>query len=179
MKSDLRVELTRRLIKEALLRTLETKTISGITISELCTNAGINRATFYNHYENPLMVMKEIAYDYASVLQSTYYNAVNGGATKKGAIEECLKLLYVRKNEIKLLFSDNAENCISGFGLNIVMDDLDKKKLTVSDDYYLKAIITSSAAFGLIQVWLTQDIKKTPRQIVEIITQTVNADLLE
>ncbi len=48
---------------KALLDLLENKPFEYITISEICENAGINRSTFYLHYENTSDLLKEtIAY---------------------------------------------------------------------------------------------------------------------
>lgn len=43
---------TARLMDEALLILLEKKDIEYITIKEICNKAGVNRSTFYLHYEN-------------------------------------------------------------------------------------------------------------------------------
>ncbi len=53
-KINMRVAVTKRMLKEGLLRCLETKDLEEITISELCKEAGINRATFYKHFNTPL-----------------------------------------------------------------------------------------------------------------------------
>ena len=45
-----RIKLTKRLLKESLLKLLTEKNIKKISVSELCQTAGINRSTFYNHY---------------------------------------------------------------------------------------------------------------------------------
>ena len=42
-----RVRLSKALLKEALVRLLETKPLDKITIYELCAEAQINRTTFY------------------------------------------------------------------------------------------------------------------------------------
>ena len=48
---------------KALLSLLEKKTFEYVTISELCEEAGVNRSTFYLHYENTADLLKEaIAY---------------------------------------------------------------------------------------------------------------------
>lgn len=43
---------TARLMDEALLVLLEKKDFAFITIKEICAKAGVNRSTFYLHYEN-------------------------------------------------------------------------------------------------------------------------------
>ena len=44
---------------EALLTLLERKSFEYVTVSELCKEAGVNRSTFYLHYENTCDVLKE------------------------------------------------------------------------------------------------------------------------
>ena len=55
LKSPPRRTLTKRLIREALLELLKTKSIQKISVRELCDAAGINRTTFYNHTMMALM----------------------------------------------------------------------------------------------------------------------------
>ncbi len=49
---DMRYERTEKLLKEACERLGETKDIYKLTVSELTEEAGINRLSFYLHYEN-------------------------------------------------------------------------------------------------------------------------------
>lgn len=62
-KTNQRITLTKRLLKESLALLLHKKELSKITISELCENAGINRSTFYKHFGSQYDVMREIEDD--------------------------------------------------------------------------------------------------------------------
>ena len=57
---DTRVQFTKKVLKDALLRLLKDKPIGKVTIKELCEEAGLNRGTFYLHYNEPNDVLKEI-----------------------------------------------------------------------------------------------------------------------
>ena len=46
---------------QALLSLLEQKPFEYITVSELCVQAGVNRSTFYLHYENTSDLLRETA----------------------------------------------------------------------------------------------------------------------
>ena len=48
--SDRRVKYTKMVLRNALIKLLETKPISRITIKEICEEADINRTTYYAHY---------------------------------------------------------------------------------------------------------------------------------
>ena len=59
-KTDRRVSKTRNAITNTLLRLMEEKPLSEITVSELTELADVNRKTFYNHYENMDSVILEL-----------------------------------------------------------------------------------------------------------------------
>lgn len=69
--SDKRVIRTKKAIRAALFKLLETKDLSAVTITELTQKANVNRRTFYTHYKNITEILKEI----------------------EGELEESLKLL--------------------------------------------------------------------------------------
>ncbi|MCC8090140.1 MAG: TetR/AcrR family transcriptional regulator, partial [Oscillospiraceae bacterium] len=58
-KENQRVMLTKRLLKDALIRLLNGKSIDEISVTELCRESGINRSTFYHHYGSPYDVLAE------------------------------------------------------------------------------------------------------------------------
>ena len=51
MKDDQRTALTKRLLREGLLRLLSKTDLNKISVTQLCIESGINRATFYRHYD--------------------------------------------------------------------------------------------------------------------------------
>ena len=59
-KENQRITLTRRLLQEGLLRLLQTEKLEDISVTALCKEAGINRATFYNHYTSPTSLLNEM-----------------------------------------------------------------------------------------------------------------------
>ncbi len=185
MKSDMRVTLTKRLLKEGLLRMLERETLSKISISELCEESGVNRATFYKHYDSPAMILREIAYDYDAQMAGIYEAVRREGGREEDGIEACMQFLLNRKAEIRLLFSRNAESSLKRFALEIVDEKLAHRRQLLqermhgdSDDHFLYAVATASASFGLIETWLTLDIDKTPAEMVSILKRVTGENLL-
>lgn len=57
--TDKRVIRTKKAIRTALFKLMESKDISGITISELTALANVNRRTFYTHYSNITDILDE------------------------------------------------------------------------------------------------------------------------
>lgn len=61
-----RTQLTKRIIKEALIDLLKKEALVKITVSELCEEADINRSTFYSHYANVFEVVEEMEEEYVT-----------------------------------------------------------------------------------------------------------------
>ncbi len=58
-KSESKYYNTACLMDEALLQLLEKKDFDYITVKEICVKAGVNRSTFYLHYENMNELLQE------------------------------------------------------------------------------------------------------------------------
>ncbi len=67
---DKRVVRTKKAIKSALFKIMETKALGDITISELTTAANVNRRTFYTHYHNLTDILDEIETDLVAELKA-------------------------------------------------------------------------------------------------------------
>ncbi len=67
---DKRVVRTKKAIKSALFRIMESKALNEITISELTAAANVNRRTFYTHYHNLTDILEEIETDLVAELKA-------------------------------------------------------------------------------------------------------------
>lgn len=66
--SDKRVIRTKKAIRAALFKILETKDLSAVTITELTQKANVNRRTFYTHYKNITEILEEIEEEFEETL---------------------------------------------------------------------------------------------------------------
>lgn len=60
---DHRIRVTKMLIRKAFLELLQEKPIQSISIKALCEAAGINRGTFYTHYQDIYALLEHIEAD--------------------------------------------------------------------------------------------------------------------
>ena len=58
-----RVQMTKRLLKEALLELLEQTELAGISVTAVCEAADVHRSTFYKYYREPSDVLRDIEKD--------------------------------------------------------------------------------------------------------------------
>ena len=57
---DTRVQYTKHIFSKTLIELLKEKPISKITVKEICDLAGLNRGTFYLHYDSPESLLKDV-----------------------------------------------------------------------------------------------------------------------
>ena len=106
MQENQRITLTKRLLKEGLLRILKKKNIEKVNVSELCAEAGINRATFYRHYEMPADVLHDIEKDIISDINILEFNPKNIPEIKK-ELERICTYIYERSEMAKILLRNS------------------------------------------------------------------------
>lgn len=59
-KVDTRIQFTKTKLREAILELLQDKSIDKVTVKDICDKAGLNRGTFYLHYDSPAGLLKDI-----------------------------------------------------------------------------------------------------------------------
>ncbi len=59
-KNNARSQGSRQVLRQALLKLLDTQELPQITAAQLCREAGVNRSTFYAHYENIWELLEEL-----------------------------------------------------------------------------------------------------------------------
>ena len=69
--SDKRVIRTKKAIRNALFKLMETKELGHISISELTAYANVNRRTFYTHYSDITEILDEIEAELIQALSET------------------------------------------------------------------------------------------------------------
>lgn len=182
-RDNQRIVITKRLLKEALLRLLEEKNIADISITELCNEAEINRATFYRHYTVPRDLLAEIETDFVARFQ--------GKDGSYGSIEEMADSLrrfcasvYQKADLVKRLLRnssvDEAVELLSRFyreylwarGRDGGVRPLNEDSIALVSDYL------AGGGYYMIRHWLTGDIKKTPEEFASLILGITNLDYI-
>ena len=114
MKSegDLRVRLTKKLLVNAFLRLRREKPLRKITVSELCTLAGVGRGTFYAYYQDVYDLNETLEDEFLQQFAEALHGALDGGERAQSARRVCRTVFaLLEENEPLcqlLLSSDNA-----------------------------------------------------------------------
>ena len=120
IKENQRVILTKRLLYEGLFRLLEKKELHKITITELCAEAGINRATFYKHYSTPKDVLTDKMHQLIEeFLDNNPPSEFQKNHFTKEHLEKVCQYLYDNSAIVKILINNNMDGEISCILKNI------------------------------------------------------------
>jgi len=166
-----RIMLTKRLFQESLLKLLKEKSVDEITVKELCMNAGINRSTFYAHYESVRDVMVEIEKKITEEIKKIWREKNSDVRTKLTKI--CTHLHNEKQTEL-ILFQNHTDSELSS-----VFEELNRELREIrnvdgtADDEELLASFINYGMFNLIKTWLTKDIKKKPGEIAGLLLDNI------
>ena len=177
-KENQRIILTKRLLQEGLLRLLEVKNLDQISVTELCREAGINRATFYNHYDSPLALLGDIESGIREDLEkiATVPNCV------EDSINHLEKMCIYMKENVDILRILNR--CHLDNELAYTFERISKHPITSrthdldSDSLYLISTYVFTGCYFMVREWLMNNIDKTPREVAELAASIINKDYL-
>lgn len=174
---------------EALIKLLEKKDFEYITIKEICETAGVNRSTFYLHYENTADLLKETTkYILDSFL--TYFTVDGQSITvqyRNCKLQDLVfitpeyltpYLTYIKENQrvfktaVKHLGTMDFENVYNKMFKFIFNPVLERFNFPEKDrEYVLKFYLTGITA--VVMEWLKNDCKESIEDVSRIIIQCV------
>lgn len=168
-----RVALTKRLLKEALLRLLEKKSLERISITELCREAGINRATFYRHYELPRDLLTEMQTEFLEEMMKSFREPLS-----EEKVEQCYSYFWKHADLVKI-FMQYSLDANTSMIFDMLYSNMRNTKafhfFDAEDSQLLYAFILGGGYF-LLRQWLMKDIQKTPKEITEITFSIINKE---
>ncbi len=162
---------TKKLFANTLKELLAEKPFDKITVSELTKRCGVNRQTFYYHFETIIDLYKWVLQEEAgplllrissdpyqwkdAVLEILYYIKANASAVISA-------LRSVENLQIRAFFVDYFRQAFRGL-FDVICQDLD-----VDQDFkdFIANLLVTGAA-GLAIQWLESGMKESPEQIAE------------
>ncbi len=154
MAESRRVQMTRRLIKEALIELMEDHEFSKITISEVCERADINRSTFYSHYRDTRDVLTDAEDDIIARLPKVD----NSEENIRDAIKSVLSFIKENSELISIMVVKRKDDSFMQKLLSNVLaryEHLSK----IKDEVMTRMAYTfcTSGIMGIIKVWIESD----------------------
>lgn len=180
LRSPQRRTLTKRLIQEAMLTMLKNRSIQDITVRELCDAAGVNRTTFYNHYDGVYEVLGEIEESF--LLQLTDEGGFTHGQLDLSQhIERLCEKLQQNKEIALLLLTNNADPNFSSKLMKLQACGPVWSETVGSyspAEYELLAQFISGGAYAMVCHWLESGCQQTPKQVAALMTKVIQNGIL-
>lgn len=178
MKENQRIAVTKRMLKEGLLRLLRTKELKKIRVCELCEESGINRATFYRHYETTQDVLFELERDIALQMFPSSGTPLELSQVKARLEKVCV---FVKENSevLQILFRCNAEEDmmrrVSEFYKSYVDLKIRERQELRVDPETAKSIVSFLAGgfYCLMRQWVEAGMPQTPQELAEIAVRLI------
>lgn len=179
-RENQRVTVSKRILKEGLLRLLEQGPLESVTVTTLCREANINRATFYRHYSSPRDVLMELERDMVREIGKDM-KMPSAPEEALAYLEDICVYLYDHRELVRILIRTNTDADLAQIlrELNRRAWDLrsEVKEIRQMDQDSLRLLSTFlySGGYYLIRQWLTEDIEKTPQEVARLIYLIINA----
>ena len=169
---DRRVLYTKKMITDTFLQLLSYKDIKKITVSEICKEADINRATFYRYYLDVYDLLDHIQTDFVNDLKRVV--DTEGKYSVSSFTKEFLMVFLQNKDLVKVLFNFNNHVYYLNELLEIAYTrcrekwQMDLPNVSEEDIDYA-AIYIFNGALGVINFWVKNDFDKDVDEIANII----------
>ncbi|MCD8006062.1 MAG: TetR/AcrR family transcriptional regulator [Oscillospiraceae bacterium] len=180
-KGNRRVLVTKKLISEALLKLLETRSIEKITITELCETAHVNRSTFYHHYTSQYDVLTEIEDEKVEDIKAMLDKI---DPKRSFTIREQVEAIcvYLKENKSAFLLFMNSKYILKDFSekmFDITMkkgfsEDRAPKELS-DEQKKLWESFYQGGLYYLIYSWLSGSSQASPAEAADLICAFIPA----
>lgn len=178
-KTDRRVKYTIMVIKESFIRLLKEKSISKISIKEICEGADVNRATFYAHYSDQYDLLHQIENDLIDDVNA-YLSSYNLGGGADMQFEMLVKILeYIKENSdlCDMLLNSNGDiefqqEIIHVFGQQQLLPTAVSESLNTEDAQYV-FLFFANGFIGMIKQWLKDGMEKSAEELAKLMLRVL------
>ncbi len=179
-KNDRRIKYTKSVLQQSLVRLLQDKHISKISIKEICETADINRSTFYAHYADQYDLLTQIEQEILKEINEYLdrYNFKEFESESLSIIHRIFEYIVANADLCKVLLGENGDLSLQKEFMMIVqhqaMKDWKKKGAQFSEDTleYLY-IFGVNGSIGVIQKWLQGGLKQTAAEMASLIIKLI------
>lgn len=191
-KEDLRTKRTRKMILEAFINLVEEKGYEHVTVSDIASQAMINRATFYAHFKDKQdvydYIFKEAVEHFMIVLAPVQLGRAN--QLQLHAIEQIITHIFEKIQENRVFFktvlnahgNEQLRKQISQILRSTYANIFEQVEIREEDfivpiDFIIEYM--SSTFMASLHWWINQEISFSPKQMAQLIIKLVGSNHLK
>lgn len=180
-KDDLRVKRTEKLIFDALITCTIQKGFSAVTVGEITDKAGINRATFYRHYNDKFDLLNQYTQTVFGML-TAQNGKINNSSSHVLPISLIKIFEHVRENALfyRVMLGKNGDpNFAEKIRIYIQkrIEHSLPKNLIIDKRIELFINYSSHASFGAVLWWLENDLPYSSEEMIRILQHLESENL--
>ena len=188
-KSESKYYNTACLMDEALILLLEKKEYSFITVKEICEKAGVNRSTFYLHYETIDDLLSECIEYVGNKINKKFSNKfINKQVIKDSKLEDLLLITpeyllpyleFLKENKAiyKIAYSQpnvfKEQYVVNHLHKNIFEPILNRFLVPKNEQKYMMSFYLSGMGALMVE-WIKNDCKEDIQTIINILMKCFN-----
>jgi AcrR family transcriptional regulator len=178
-KNDRRIKYTKMMIKQSLVKLLQEKPISKISVKEICETSDINRSTFYAHYTDQYDLLRQVV-DEAMQDINAYLGNYNFKLYEPESFQIMNRIFdYIVENAelCKVLLGENGDISMQKEIMMIVQRQgmkewIGKNPLDADIMEYLY-LFGVNASIGIIHKWLQDGLKQSAREMADLVLKLI------
>ncbi len=166
--------LSREYLSDALLKLMEIKPYADITITDICSKAGVSRMTYYRNYNSK----EEIVVDYFEMVGLKYIDQVlnlNLTSLQQFAVQA---FRYYRENNQFIMLLNEASLT------NLILDSFNKNFSNIATNIFEENLnlphrrygvyFFAGALYNIFTQWAKSGMEETDEEMASIITALMN-----
>ena len=172
---DRRTKYTQKIIKDTFIDLLSEKDISKVTVSEICSIADINRATFYRYYLDVFDLLDKMEDEFVQKVKDAYTINDSDEQPLSHYVISLLNMCYENQKLAKILFTATGKP----YFLNSILEEAynkcsirwtkERPDISLTDIEYATVYIFNGT-LGVVNYWIQSDFDKSADEIASIIT---------
>ncbi len=178
-KNDRRIKYTKMMLTQSLVKLLNGKPISKISIKEICETADINRSTFYAHYADQYDLLRQLVDETLHDI-NVYLDSFNFKEYEPESFQTMNRIFeYIVQNAelCKVLLGENGDISLQKEIMMIVqrqgLKERKSKKALDEDTIEYLCLFGVNGSIGIVQKWLQNGLKQSAREMSELVIKVV------
>ena len=177
-QENLRIRITKRMLKDGLIQLLRTKSIHKISIKEICEEAQVHRTTFYKYYGSQYDLLFDMENDVLNLIDN-YLISGNGCGNIPQLLLELMKFVDENTDLCRLLLSNTVDPEFPSklFALQSLQELLRKQSPPAyhqGDQLEYVFAFVINGILGIIRKWLREEgPRESPREIALLLDRFI------
>ena len=172
-KIDRRVLYTKMFLRESLLTLMKEKPIAKITPTELCRHAGLNRNTFYTHFNSPEALLESIEDEFYKQVQHSIEQSLENGHITSSLAGIC-QAIFDNRDLCAVLFTEYGNKDFLRRIIDLAHDRTVEEWISSgikesNEHIEMLYCFTVNGSVAVIQKWIQEGMKSTPYEIAQFI----------